>query len=594
MTDISRVLRAGAWRVGASTFLHALVVSLTLGVGVALLLRLGEQLLGIRVVWERVVYGLVGVSVLWSVVWAVAFRPSASSVARRVDEGGNLRESLSTALSLGTRTDAWARVTVESATRQARGVRLSSALPITGPKHWYAPLAAGLVLAIVFLVVPKGDVLGLRSARRATDDDRVQVITAKQEVDKAKEKVEEMAKQLGLEPKVPEASGGDKPEPMKPEEIRREALKDLTKLQDRLEQITGGPKSQQLDAMRQQLKQVSNPGEQSNDLSKALAAGNFGQAKAEVLKLAAQAKSGGLSKEQQAQAAKQLDSIAKQLDKAAKDKKDLENTLQKAGLDKNLAGDPAAAQKAIENDPNLSKEQKDQLSKAAQSQAETQQAAKGMSDAMSTMSQAMSPQKSGASGEGGKSGEMSQAASQLAQQMDQLDQMSKEMQLAQAALGECKSAMGSIAGQCEGGSEGLGGAQNTGAFRTGSSQSEGNGRGGPGLGKGGNSGSAKADFDTTIKKAIGAQGPGPIVSSRMVEGESIKGESKAAFVEALAKGEQNATEAIENNAVPREFHESIKSYFGRLRQKVTAPSTPAAPAEDDKTPVEPAKDAGKK
>jgi hypothetical protein len=86
------------------------------------------------------------------------------------------------------------------------------------------------------------------------------------------------------------------------------------------------------------------------------------------------------------------------------------------------------------------------------------------------------------------------------------------------------------------------------------------------------------------------------VSSRVVEGESIRGESKAEFVAAVARGEQNATEAIENNAVPREFHESIKAYFGRLKQRA-APGgdTPAEkPAPAGPASGEPAKDADKK
>lgn len=601
MTEIHRVVRGAAWRLGVSRFLVGLTVALTAGVGVAIVFRVLEQFGVFGVDWARFAWIAGAACPIVALVWAIVLRPGRAVVARRVDEGADLKDALATALTLEGRSDGWALATVETARRAARGVRLSAAVPVRGPRLWYVPLAGGVVLALVFMLLPRTDALGFLAKKDAAENDRVQIITAKQEVDKAKEKVEEMAKQLGLEEKKPEAQpASDLPQPMKPEDVRREALRDLTSLKDRLTQMTEGPKGQKLDQVRQQLKQLQNPGEATADLSKALAAGNFAQAKAEIQKLAEKAKAGGADSKA---AAKQLEQIAKQLEQMAKNQQKLEEQLKAAGMDPNLAKDPAAAKEAIKNNPNLSQQQKDQLSQACDAQSASQQATQGLSESISQMAQAMAAQQQSGQQSGQQSSQQAQAAAQqMAEQLSQLEQMSQEMQLAEAALSECKSAMGEIAGQCQGGGEGLGefasSGNGTSPWREGWSQQKGGGQGGPGQGQGGAAGSAKADFDTELKKSIGARGQGPIVSSRVVEGESIRGESKAEFVAAVARGEQNATEAIENNAVPREFHESIKAYFGRLKQRAAPASGGSAPADKpasaEPAPSEPAKDADKK
>ena len=80
----------------------------------------------------------------------------------------------------------------------------------------------------------------------------------------------------------------------------------------------------------------------------------------------------------------------------------------------------------------------------------------------------------------------------------------------------------------------------------------------------------------------------------MVEGDSIKGESKAEFTSVATKAEQGATEAMEQNQIPREFHDAVKNYFGNLKgggkaAKDAGAATPTAPAKL----TAPAKDAGK-
>ena len=50
----------------------------------------------------------------------------------------------------------------------------------------------------------------------------------------------------------------------------------------------------------------------------------------------------------------------------------------------------------------------------------------------------------------------------------------------------------------------------------------------------------------------------------MVQGSQIKGESTAAFSDAIQSATTEASEAIETKRIPREYESAVQSYFGRL------------------------------
>ena len=109
------------------------------------------------------------------------------------------------------------------------------------------------------------------------------------------------------------------------------------------------------------------------------------------------------------------------------------------------------------------------------------------------------------------------------------------------------------------------------------------GRGGPGQANGGGSKEQTADESWEKRKVRGALGQGPTIGTTLIEGESIKGESTARFQSAVEAATQQANEAMETNAIPREYHEAVKHYFGRLAAKTKAEQgqvpvgTPSAP-----------------
>ena len=52
----------------------------------------------------------------------------------------------------------------------------------------------------------------------------------------------------------------------------------------------------------------------------------------------------------------------------------------------------------------------------------------------------------------------------------------------------------------------------------------------------------------------------------MVYGSQIRGEATAQFGEAVNASAVQAAEAIESMQVPREYHDAVRHYFGRLER----------------------------
>ncbi len=586
MNDIRRVVRAAAWRVGAIAYIRNLVVALAVVLAGLIVLRIAEQVFVFTAAvgaegtsslqfWKQVaVWSAVGAAA-GALAWTLFTLADRKAVARRVDEGANLREAISTALYIENATDPWSKAAVESAARSARGVRLSQAVPIEPPRFWPVPLALGLALAVVFLTVPRMDVLGWYRnalAKKEVEEQRTIAVAEQRAVEKLKQDTFE---KLGIEPDEPVTPpGAEKPEPSSPEEIRRAALKELTRLADRLEQLKQGEKGQKLETLKDKLAQLQRPGDELADFSKALQAGDFKQARAELQKMQEKVAAGNLSEEEKQKIAEQLKKMAEQLEKLAQNKEQLEKKLQEAGLDPSLANaSPEQIKEALDKAENLSPEQKQQLEQMCNSQNQSQNAMESLAGACMSAAGQMSQ-----SGEG-QQGTMSE----LGDKLSELEQLAAEMEMADAALSECRSQMQSLCrgGECEGMGECAGGTPGTKPWSAGYAQNQGMGSGGPGQGRGGEPGEAAADFETVKRRAIGPQGEGPIVGSRLVEGDSIRGESRAAFAQVVATADQAATDAIEQNAIPREFHEAVKAYFGTLKEKGGGkPAQPAAPAKD--------------
>lgn len=582
MNDIRRVLRAASWRLLMQDWLSTFVVTLTIALAAVLLTRVVERTFGLvrtfEPLWPKIFLAApVGVIVV-SILWAVLRRRNDLRVARELDERAGLRESLSTALCVEKHPDPWAKAVIETATTKARAVNVRSALPFETPRAWPWPIGAATALMILWMTLPVFDVMGLFKKQQAQEEQQQQVVQVKADLQEKSQKLQEALKKIEnganlLDDKADEGKeSGESTKDLDPESMRRSAVKQLTDLTERLEQLKEGDKAAQIDAIKESMKQLKSEKGPLEEFSKALSRGDFGKAQDQLEQLQKQLADGSMSDQAKEQAKKQLESMSQQLEKLSQDQQEVVKKLQEAGLDKKSAedaakkassGDPEALKKALEQMKNLSPEQMQKMLQMAKSASEACKNAGSMSEAMSKMAQGMSQE--------GMDNQGMQGLEQLAAELSDMEMMQSDMENMDAALSEAKAQLAELGkclgGNCEGDGDQMGN-PNMGAFKQGNSTKRGNGSGGPGISNGSPGRPEEAaDFAYEKKKSNVQTTQGAIIGSRLVQGEQVKGESRADFAAVVEASSKTASESIEGMTVPREYHDAVKHYFGRLQDK---------------------------
>ena len=582
MNEIRRVLREAERRLLLSGLLSTLVWALAAGLGVLALVVIVDRAFAIAPRWG-VIAGVVGGGALaLGLVWAAARRVRGHAVARIVDERAGLRESLSTALCVERETDAWSRAVVESAVERARRVVVRDAIPIRSPRHWPAPVITGAALLLAWFLMPPLDLRGALARKQEAEEAQRELNEARADVAQAEQKIREMMARAGVEwseDKPNEALDADLAKPKSAEDLRKDAIRKLTDAGEKLREKAEGEDAQKLDSLRDMMRQLRSPGEgPMTELSRQLARGNFEQARKELDEIKKQLESGDLDAKEREALASQLQNIGEQMEKLASQKSDLEQALKNAGVDpaqaRQAAASPEAVRKLIEQAQNLSPEQKQQLQQLAQSMEQASRQCQGMGQSMRQMAQSM---------QGNAQGQQSsEAMDDLSSQLSQAEMMQMDMEAVQASMEMAAQQMASL-GECMGGEawsqcQGQGNKPGpTGQWRPGASQSSGTGSGGPGKGNGEGPDSQSADFMYRREKANVANTGGPIIGSRFVFGEQVKGEATEAFAEVVQAASAEAAEAITTMNVEPQFRESVKHYFGRLEERVRAERGAAPP-----------------
>ncbi|MFK7884500.1 MAG: hypothetical protein AB8F26_10005 [Phycisphaerales bacterium] len=586
MDPIRQVLAHAARRLLVASWLRHTVVMLTIALGLAVAARGAQKLFPTLMIdWVWVLPALMAASAGLALVIAAVRRPDTAAIAQTVDERANLRESLSTALCVEEETSPWAKAIVDDAGHRAKRVVVRDAVPIEAPGNsWWPVAACAALLAIWWL--PATDVAGLLNKQQAAEQDRQQVQEVASQVNETQKKIEEILSKAGVEIEDDDALedlfNPKEVEQISADEMQRAAIKKLTQLSDKLEEQRNGEEGATFDAIKDAMKRMEQPEPgPATEMSKAMARGDFAEAKKQLEKLAEQIESGEMSPEAKEQLEKQLDKMSEAMGQMAENRQQLEEQLREAGLSesqaKQLATDPGALEQALK-EQGLSQEQIDQLKQQAQSQQNASDAASAMSQAMGQMSQGMQNQSPSEMGEGLES---------MSGQLSNLEQMQSEMQALEQAMGQCENQM---AGMGEGQNPGQGqgemfgeGSQwgPNGQFSEGESMAQGNGSGQPGQGLGAGPNEQASDFVFKNEKAkVNTTGEGPVIASTLVYGSQIRGESTAAFSDAVESAEAQAAEAIETKRVPREHEEAVKAYFGRLQRAAAKESgEPEKPAE---------------
>lgn len=599
MNSINRVVKQASWRLMLIDWLRVFAVVLTVALGLAIVARLVEKTFALGEYfgpwWLKGGIGAGVLVLLITTVVALIRKPRAIAAARQLDERAGLREALSTALYIKNEQDPWSKNVIDDAQRTAASVQVGRAIPVEAPKLWPVPVCTAFAMLLVWITVPDLDLLGIKADQVAKKQQETEIKAVKADVAEKAQKLKEMLDKAKVEVKDEqgdaEAGKEQKPEMNDPEAIRRAAVKKLTDVSEKLEAMKEGDKAAQVEAVKEAMKQLKQPGDGPlNDFSRSLSRGDFNKAQEQLNQLTQELASGNnMSPEQKEQAKQQLDNLAKQMDKLADQQKQLEEKLKQQGLDKNTAqdlakkassGNPEDLKKALEQMQNLSAEQKQQMMEMAKSTMEACKQCEGMSEGLSKMAQGMSQQ--------GLQQDGMEGAQQVGQELSAAEMLSEDMQQLDAALSEAKAQLAEL-GECLGGTQdGDGSGQGkVGRWREGGGRQQGMGSGGPGQGNGPSPDAEAVDYKSEKKKGDTKTTQGPIIGTRLVYGEQVKGESVAEFSDVVASASAEAAEAIDSQQVPRELHDAVKHYFGTLQEKVKK-EKPAEPAKPASAPAAPA------
>jgi hypothetical protein len=567
---LNKRLRNAGVRHGTNLLLKYLGAALLCAGAAAVIAVAVERVLGLELLRIWYAGALAGAAVVGAgVVWFVK-RPRRLEVAVLVDDRLKLRERFSTAVALADSDDPFAQAAVADACDRAESVLVGRHFPVRPSRRWLYAAGSWAAAMTLFLAMPTLDLFS--SAEQRTKEARriARLERAKADVKQATSRVETVVKELGdAELSKELARLGDLKDAAKAGELRRDAIRKLGDLSEKLEKLKAGPRQTSARTLQEMLKGLrSVPKGLSRELDQALARGDLGKVKELLKDLTDKLQEGKLTEAQLAALAEQLKNIGDQLDKLAEGQKEMsdeaarqamEDELARQGMDRKMASLNEKDLREALKKAGLTDEQIDKLmeqAKAAQDAArqacqQAGQSCQGLAQALGKLGQSMS------------AGQMTPGElAELSEMLDGLEGMLQEAGLTEASLGEIKDAI-ALLGAGQGDPQGL------------SLVMGGNGNGklnliGNGMGSGGVGGKRPTDestgVGTTKTRAKTKTGEGPIVASWYFKGPQVKGESKKKLTRVLQAAKAGAAEAVSDNEIPRKYEESVKKYFGGLEE----------------------------
>lgn len=571
MHTIDRVVNAARLRLNANALTGWLATGVLAGSGLwVLVVAVGRLFAPQMPDWSGLAAGG-AVAAAITLIGGFGARVGRLGAAVAFDTAAGLKERLSTALAVARSGDPFAEAVVSDAGRAAAGLRVGVHLPYRAPGLWPWSLA-GLTTAVLFYVLmPQMNLLA--SSRKPDREQRppnvAEATAVKVQVNEQLARVREMAAQnkrlADLAQKLDPLQMKEGPETT-PDDVRREALKRIDSVKDKLEREATSP---EMNAMRELTRQLSKLEPQRGDdaaskLSEALASGEMKAAREamEQLKKAveeAQAKGDEQSRQQLEEMSRRLEELSKQLERAAEDRtqmsKELEN---KAGLSKEEAEklleqlskmDPQQMQQAIQQAmeqsqqcQNMSQQQMQQmaqqLARQLQQKMQSQQQCQALAQALAQCAQCANP------GPGQGQSQDGESMAALLQQLSELEASEQLMQDMQAAMAELKKMRESV---CRGDGDDVG-------------------QQGPeaGIGFGSRIGREKAAHQYEASKARVRLGNGEIIGQMLIDGPQVRGEASAEVRDAVNAAVRDAQDAVQRQDVPSQYAPSVQSYFERL------------------------------
>jgi hypothetical protein len=453
-----------------------------------------------------------------------------------LDERLGLKERFSTTLAMVQSNDPFAQAARTESLQAIERVDLRGHFPIRLTGHWLCGAGVWLTAVLLIFFLPQKDLLGVLRQRQEQDVKARQVAEVKDEVRKALEPVRSAVQKLGDPNLSEELAKLDKIMQLTdPQEIKREAMKALGDLSDKIKKMQEAPQAQIADELKQAFKRLKGSTDPfSQEIRSALAKGDAGKAAEMLGQLQKQMSEGSLPSEKQKELARQLQDLAGELKRLSQQQtKQLEDELAKLGLDKGLAKLSSEQLKQALQKQGLSQEAIDKLlQKAAASQAAQGQLAK--------LAQSL----------GGAAADGMLLGDNLGEAIDQLnavDAMEKQGLL----LASSEGALANFGM----GSKGLGQGAPDGPpnpFGIGTETTDNR--------------APDADDPTATKttRAASKTGEGPVVAGWYFKDTQVKGESRRGFTDVVQAGRTGAAEAISENQIPRRHEQMIKQYFNQL------------------------------
>jgi hypothetical protein len=474
--------------------------------------------------------------------------PGRMQVSLLLDERLRFHERFSTTLALANSDDPFAQAARAESLQAVERADLRGHFPIALSRAWYCGAGTWLgVIALVFFL-PEKDLLGFMKKKDQQEQQAKQLEKAQSDVRKTAEAVKAAMQNLHDPALAEELKKLDEvAQAGQPQQLKREAIKTLGDISDKLRQMQGSTQMDAANMMEQMLRKLRGSADPfSQQLRSALAKGDFAQAANILGQLQKDLAEGKLSDQQRKEKAEQLQQLAKELQKLAEQKRDLEETLEKLGLDKKLAQLSEQKLRQMLQQQGLKQDMIDDIMKKM---------AAGQAAAGRCSGLAMAMAAAGAGAGGLSADELSETLDQL----NALESLQQQAMLLQAGLNQIAQGIGQL-----GRIDGPGGQA---PWREGYSEEWGSGSGGPGFGFGPRAADTEGQTGNKTTRVDGKAGEGPVIASWYFKDFQVKGEARRDFTQVIEAGRANAAEAVSENEIPRKYEEAMKQYFGQLEQR---------------------------
>lgn len=569
---------------------------------------------------------LVGVVAAGVAAWIIALRrrPSEREAAVAIDDRLELKEKFSTALYARPLKDPFAVAAVRDAEQTADQVSLYNRFPIEWPLRPAAWIGA-LVLAVLLTawLMPNFDLLGVQARQqRKAEAARTERVKAERAVKQALVEIDSAPRGIA-DAEAVKMARRDLTEMLKrPIEDPAGAQQKAQSAHDAMEALRQQIKQEQqfanaanaakaLAAMDQTKQDDTPVGKAQN----AMAKGDFSEAVSQ-LKSAVDQFDKSTQKEKQ-QTAAQMAQLAQQIAQHANDpavQQQIQQQLQQMGANQQQAqqlsqlmqqaasGDQKAQQQIQQAAKQLaqqmnqkqggSAQQQQQVAnqianamKQMQQQANGQAQAQQMAQAAQQLAQAMaqSAQQSGKGQQGSQSTQqqpgqaqsgqqsaqqqMAQAGQTMQQQLQQLQAMANDQQAVNA--GQQNGSQPGQSGQNGNQNGNLPGQQGGGQWAAGDPANKpGQGFGGPGQAAGARPAPEEAPY--AVKQELSQSQTdenGKILASSFVKAGTIKGDSKVGLSQAVLQEQQDATDEVGEDRIPRSAAQAVKEYFQTIKEE---------------------------